>query len=218
MSIRHASILTPITTRHLHRARISSLSTTSLLTSSLPIRRHQATQTSTKPQPLQTLSFWKCRHTWRRAMVNTTRCLIGCSLGDLSTMTYLMTYHPEMNAATSMSLSMTAGITTSILLETALLHHGKDRLPWLGAVRTACGMSLVSMLAMELTENLVTLGLVDNSMSLADPSFWAVTGLSMLAGGKKDKSLTKVLKNAFGFRSTHDDDFANQLAPRIGLD
>jgi len=38
-------------------------------------------------------------------MVNTTRCLIGCSLGDLSTMCYLMTYHPEMNAATSMSLS-----------------------------------------------------------------------------------------------------------------
>jgi hypothetical protein len=43
-------------------------------------------------------------------------------------------------------------------------------------------MSLVSMLAMELTENLVTLGLVDSSMSLADPSFWAVTGLSMVAG------------------------------------
>lgn len=39
-----------------------------------------------------------------------------------------------------------------------------------------------------------------------------------ILSGKKDKSLTKVLKNAFGFRSTHDDDFANQLAPRIGLD
>jgi hypothetical protein len=38
------------------------------------------------------------------------------------------------------------------------------------------------MLAMELTENLVTLGLVDSSMSLTDPSFWAVTGLSMVAG------------------------------------
>ena len=38
------------------------------------------------------------------------------------------------------------------------------------------------MLAMELTENLVTLGLVDSSMSLADPSFWAVTGMSMVAG------------------------------------
>jgi hypothetical protein len=29
---------------------------------------------------------------------------------------------------------------------------------------------------------LVTLGLVDGSMSLSDPSFWAVTGLSMFAG------------------------------------
>lgn len=72
---------------------------------SIPLR-HQSTQTTTKPpQPLQSLSFWKCRHTWRRAMVNTTRCLIGCSLGDLSTMYYLMTHHPEMHTATSMSLS-----------------------------------------------------------------------------------------------------------------
>ena len=78
--------------------------------------------------------------------------------------------------------TVTAGISTSILLETLLLRLGKDRLPWVGALRTACGMSLVSMLAMELTENLVTLGLVDSSMSLADPSFWAVTGLSMVAG------------------------------------
>ena len=77
---------------------------------------------------------------------------------------------------------MTAGISTSILLETVLLRLGKDRLPWIAAVRTACGMSLVSMLAMEFTDNLVTLGLVESSMSLGDPSFWAVTGLSMVAG------------------------------------
>jgi len=38
------------------------------------------------------------------------------------------------------------------------------------------------MLAMEFTENLVTLGLVESSMSLGDSSFWAVTGLSMVAG------------------------------------
>jgi hypothetical protein len=69
---------------------------------------------------------------------------------------------------------VTAGITTSILLETTLLRLGKDQLAWIAALRTACGMSLVSMLAMELTENLVT--------SLSDPGFWAVTGLSMLAG------------------------------------
>jgi hypothetical protein len=78
--------------------------------------------------------------------------------------------------------TVTAGITTSILLETTLLRLGKDQLAWIAALRTACGMSLVSMLAMELTENLVTLRLVDGSMSLSDPSFWAVTGLSMCAG------------------------------------
>jgi hypothetical protein len=77
---------------------------------------------------------------------------------------------------------VTAGISTSILLETVLLRLGKDQLAWTAAVRTACGMSLVSMLAMEFTENLVTLGLVDKSMSLADPQFWAVTVVSMLAG------------------------------------
>lgn len=73
------------------------------------IRHHQTqTQTqapTTRPQPQQKLSFWKCRHTWKRATVNTTRCLIGCSIGDLSTMYYLMTYHPSVNAATSMSIS-----------------------------------------------------------------------------------------------------------------
>jgi hypothetical protein len=68
-------------------------------------RHHQTSQAPTRPQPLQNLSFWKCRHIWKRATVNTTRCLIGCSMGDLSTMYYLMTYHPTMNAAASMSIS-----------------------------------------------------------------------------------------------------------------
>jgi enterochelin esterase-like enzyme len=77
------------------------------------IRRHQTSQTSTRPQSLQNISFWKCRHTWKRATVNTTRCLIGCSMGDLSTMYYLMTYHPSMNAATSMSISSERNQTIS---------------------------------------------------------------------------------------------------------
>jgi hypothetical protein len=38
-------------------------------------------------------------------MINTSRCLVGCSLGDLSTMWYLMTYHPTMSTGMSMGLS-----------------------------------------------------------------------------------------------------------------
>lgn len=75
-----------------------------------------------------------------------------------------------------------AGTSTSVVLETAMLNLGKDRLPLVAAARTACGMSMVSMLAMEFTENAVTLGLADPSMGLADSRFWIVTALSMTAG------------------------------------
>lgn len=166
----------------LARSLFSSSSPTRPRITALGLTYRRQLQTTSRHLPLQSISFWRCRHTWKRALVNTSRCLIGCSLGDLSTMWYLMTYHPSMSTASSMGLSMTAGITTSILLETALLHLGKDRLAWKAAARTACGMSLVSMLAMEFTENLVTLGLSDGSMGLADARFWAVTGVSMLAG------------------------------------
>ena len=75
-----------------------------------------------------------------------------------------------------------AGICTSISLETILLRIGKDRMPWIPALKTAGGMSLVSMLAMEFTENVVTLSLSDGMANPADSRFWFVTALSMLAG------------------------------------
>lgn len=50
------------------------------------------------------------------------------------------------------------------------------------ALRTASGMSMLSMLGMEFTENMVTLGLSDGAMALADTHFWMVTILSMVAG------------------------------------
>ncbi|TXT07196.1 hypothetical protein VHUM_03366 [Vanrija humicola] len=127
-----------------------------------------------------TAAFWTSRPTWSRAAVNTFRCLIGCSLGDLSTMWYLMAYYPDMPMGTSMGLSMAAGITTSILLETTLLHLGKDKLPWAAAAKTAFGMSFISMLAMETAENAVTLALADVGMS--GSAFAAVTAAGMLAG------------------------------------
>lgn len=75
-----------------------------------------------------------------------------------------------------------AGITTSILLETILLHTGRDRLAWKAAASTALGMSLVSMLAMEVAENVVTINLTDSNMSLGSKEFWTMTGISILAG------------------------------------
>lgn len=84
---------------------------------------------------------------------------------------------------------MAAGLTTSFALEITLLHYGSDALSWSRAAHTAAGMSLLSMLAMELTENLVTLGLTAGSdgammstMSLTELRYWGVTAVAMLAG------------------------------------
>lgn len=46
------------------------------------------------PDP-NTRHFWNSSDCWGRASLNTTRCLVGCSLGDLSCMYLLQPYVPE---------------------------------------------------------------------------------------------------------------------------
>lgn len=75
-----------------------------------------------------------------------------------------------------------SGITTSIVLETVLLRRGADQLSWMMAARTAMGMSLVSMLAMELVENAVDYHLTGGVVALSDPKFWLAAALSVGAG------------------------------------
>lgn len=59
------------------------------------------------PQLLSTLRppFWSCRSTWRRAGINTLRCLIGCTVGDFSALWILQTYHPELGMGNIMAIS-----------------------------------------------------------------------------------------------------------------
>lgn len=51
------------------------------------------------------LAFWSCRSTWKRAGINTFRCLVGCTSGDFSALWMLQSYYPEMAVNTSMALS-----------------------------------------------------------------------------------------------------------------
>jgi Domain of unknown function (DUF4396) len=67
-------------------------------------------------------------------------------------------------------------------LETVLLHRGRDRLPWKVAVKTATGMSLISMLAMESAENLVDYLLTGGNVELGSWQFWLAAGASIVAG------------------------------------
>ena len=149
------------------------------------------------------LKFWNYRSTWKRAGINTLRCLVGCTLGDFSALWMLQTYYPALGMGKIMAASsklacslqeqrqfnsngrfytVASGITTSIILETVLLRRGVDQLSWPMAARTAMGMSMVSMVAMEAAENIVDYHLTGGVVALGDPKFWMAAAVSMTAG------------------------------------
>lgn len=93
---------------------------------------------------------WRCRHTWKRASKNTLWCLAGCSIGDMATIAFFQHSGIVWPMPAVMALAMLNGILTSIALETFILSR---QMHVRTAFRTAIGMSLVSMLAMELAMN-----------------------------------------------------------------
>jgi NAD-dependent deacetylase len=66
---------------------------------------------------------WTDGQLWRRSAINTLWCLIGCSIGDMGVIAGFQFGAPEVAASRPMlvmALAMTAGIGTSVLLETIL--------------------------------------------------------------------------------------------------
>ncbi|KAJ5711442.1 hypothetical protein N7488_005598 [Penicillium malachiteum] len=94
----------------------------------------------------------------------------------------LQSLYPELGMNSIMLASMASGITTSIILETILLKRGADQLSWTMATRTAMGMSMVSMVAMEIAENAVDYHLTGGLVAFDDPKFWLAAVLSIGAG------------------------------------
>ena len=68
---------------------------------------------------------WKCKHTWKRASVNTLWCLLGCSIGDFGTIYFFqVTGNPwDFSVLLIMSLAIMNGLITSIMLETYILSR-----------------------------------------------------------------------------------------------
>ncbi|KAE9371053.1 hypothetical protein N431DRAFT_441097 [Stipitochalara longipes BDJ] len=156
---------------------VSALTAFARLTSNQSCTRSPKKSVSTfSPQ------FWSSSLLWKRAGVNTLRCLVGCTLGDFSMMWFLQSQHPGLGIYTIMGLSMASGIASSMSLETLLLRYGIDRLGWRAAVTTAAGMSLVSMLSMEAVENIVDYHLMAGVVDFSDPKFWAAAAVSSCAG------------------------------------
>lgn len=98
-------------------------------------------------------SFWSDMPAWGRSAYNTMWCLIGCSIGDFGTIAFFQFNAIPWPTIWIMSLAIVNGLLTSIALETVILKRGG--FDWLNALKTACGMSFISMISMEVAMNSV---------------------------------------------------------------
>ena len=112
--------------------------------------------------------YWTCKHTWKRSAKNTMWCVVGCSIGDFGTILFFQLSGISFPVIGIMILAIINGLLTSIALETIILLRQKFN--FTKALQTACGMSLISMVSMEITMNLTDYLLTGGAVI----TWWAV--------------------------------------------
>ena len=117
---------------------------------------------------------WNCKHTWINASKNTLWCLLGCSIGDFGTIFLFQNIEHSWTIWQIMSLAIINGLLTSIALETVILSR---QMTLSLAFKTAIGMSLISMIAMELAMNITDILLTGGAMLT-----WWVIPFMLVAG------------------------------------
>ena len=100
-----------------------------------------------------TASFnWSCKYTWKISAKNTMWCVIGCAIGDFGTILFFQLSQIPFPIMGIMILAIINGLISSIILETFILI--RQNFSFIAALKTASGMSLISMLSMEIMMNL----------------------------------------------------------------
>ena len=117
---------------------------------------------------------WKCKHTWKKSAINTAWCLLGCSIGDFCTIYAFQIIEHSWMVWQVMLLAMINGLATSIMLETYILSK---QMNFTGALKTAFGMSFISMIAMELAMNLTDYFLTGGAMIV-----WYAVPIMLIVG------------------------------------
>jgi hypothetical protein len=116
---------------------------------------------------------WNCIKTWRESAYNTLWCLIGCSIGDFGTIFYFQSIDHSLSIYVVMLVAIINGLVTSVLLETFILLKS---MTFNNALKTALGMSFISMIAMEISMNLTDLILAGGVIT------WWVIPVMLAAG------------------------------------
>ena len=117
---------------------------------------------------------WNCKSTWRKAKKNTLWCLSGCSIGDFGTIFYFQNVNHSLSNFEVMSIAVINGILTSIVLETLILSK---QMNFISAIKTALGMSLISMVSMEVAMNLTDIFLTGGALIT-----WWVIPIMLIVG------------------------------------
>ena len=95
---------------------------------------------------------WTCKHTWKTSAKNTMWCVTGCAIGDFGTILFFQLTQIPFPLMGIMILAIINGLITSIFLETFILM--RQNFSFIAAIKIALGMSLISMLSMEIMMNL----------------------------------------------------------------
>ena len=124
----------------------------------------------------ETISFnWKCKHTWRRSAKNTAWCLLGCAIGDFGTILFFQITKIPFPVLSIMILAIINGLITSVILETFILI--KQNFTFQKALKTALGMSFISMISMEVAMNITDYFLTGKAMLT-----WWVVPIMLVVG------------------------------------
>ena len=121
------------------------------------------------------IDFWQSKNTWKQSAVNTKWCLIGCAVGDFGTIAFFQYGDYAVSTLFVFALATINGLIASIILETFLLL--RQKMPFGLALKTALGMSFISMLAMEMAMNLT-----DYLLTGGANFVWWVVLLALVAG------------------------------------
>ena len=95
---------------------------------------------------------WSCKATWKKSAKNTMWCVLGCAIGDFGTILFFQLTQIPFPILGIMIIAIINGLITSIILETFILV--RQNFTFINALKTASGMSLISMLSMEIMMNL----------------------------------------------------------------
>ena len=118
---------------------------------------------------------WSCKHTWRRSAKNTAWCLLGCAIGDFGTILFFQLTQIPFPVLGIMILAIINGLITSIILETIILM--RQGFVFNNALKTASGMSLISMISMEVMMNLTNFVLTGGAILT-----WWVIPIMLIVG------------------------------------